>query len=513
MNVLLINPWLTIRENLRFYPVEPLGLCYLATYSNKLVEEKSYNINIRIIDAQLEGPSSAIKVKRGFRSGMDNASLIGFLKSYKPEIIGITNNYTPHTNDVLEICEIIKEILPEAKVILGGVNATLAHKELIVKSAIDIIIRNEGEDTFWDLLGSVYEKKNLYNIKGTTTKDSCGQVIINPDREFIYNLDDIPIPDRSLLNYKKYIVNDKLYFTTKSKPVSTIISSRGCTFNCIFCSTKTMWRQKWRARSPENVVDEIEGLVNTFGIREIAFQDDQFALDNQRVVNICREIRKRNLKVSFIVPSGITPALLKKETLEEMIKSGFYRIALSIDSGTERSKKFINKPLDLGKMRNLVKFLNSKGVWTYATFVIGFPDETKEDIQSAIDFAYSLKVDFLRFYIAQPYLGSRLYDIYLENGYIKNNNLDTMWEDFSVYDSFQGTNFLSQKELCDIRNSAENSYLIRKLQYMLNPEYFFHEFMPKINSGGKFIYFLRLLSQIWHLDKARGFTFQNKKNK
>ena len=508
MNVLLINPWLTMNEHFRAYPVEPLGLLYIATYANKQIKEKGCNIKIRIVDAQLEGPKATIKVKRGFRSGMDNDSFTNILKSYRPEIVGITNNFTPHTNDVLEISEIVKNVLPEAVVILGGVNATLIHSELINNPNIDVIVRNEGEETFWEILRCLYEKKDFYNICGSTGKSNNGKIIINSNREFISDLDEIPIPDRSLVDYKKYISYDKLYFTTKNMPVGTIISSRGCVFDCIFCSTKAMWRQKWRGRSPENVVDEIESLVNNYGIKEIAFQDDQFIFDNQRIINICREIRKRNLKITFIVPPGITPSLLKEETIEEMVKSGLYRISLSIDSGTEKSKRIVNKPLNLKKMRGLVKYLNKKGVWTYATFVIGFPDETKEDIKAAIHFAYSLKVDFLRFYIAQPYLGSHLYDIYVKEGYFKNNNLEQIWEYFSIYDSFCGTKFISQEELIKLRDFAENPYLKARLKYCFNLKYVFQEFIPKINSRDRFTYFLRLLGQLGHLDRSRGFTFK-----
>ena len=343
---------------------------------------------------------------------------------------------------------------------------------------------------------------------GTTAKNEKGEPIINSNRAFINNLDEIPIPDRGLINYERYINNNRLYFTTKNNPIGTIISSRGCVFDCVFCSTKAMWQQKWRARSPKNVVDEIEYLTNTYKVREIAFQDDQFLFDNQRVIDICQELRRRKIKISFIVPSGITPSLLKKDTIDEMTSSGFYRVALSIDSGTEKSRSIVNKPLLLKEMRSLVKYLNKKGLWTYATFVIGFPEETKEDIQVAIDFAYSLKVDFLRFYIAQPYPGSRLYDIYIKRGFIKESRMEELWDNSSIYDTARGTDFVSGEELVQLRKSAEKAYLKIKFMEMFNLKYVFREFIPKINSWGKFNYFLRLLGQLGQLDKARGFTFE-----
>ena len=508
MKVLLINPWLTLRENVRLYPVEPLGLLYLATYSNKKIKENKIDIEIKILDTQLEGEGEPIKVKSGFRSGMNNESFKHFLNAWRPEVVGITNKFTTHTNDILEIAEIVKELFPRSTVIVGGVNATLAHRELINNPNIDIVVRNEGEDTFWQILDCIYTKKPFYNIVGTTAKNEKGEPIINSNRAFINNLDEIPIPDRGLINYERYINNNRLYFTTKNNPIGTIISSRGCVFDCVFCSTKAMWQQKWRARSPKNVVDEIEYLTNTYKVREIAFQDDQFLFDNQRVIDICQELRRRKIKISFIVPSGITPSLLKKDTIDEMTSSGFYRVALSIDSGTEKSRSIVNKPLLLKEMRSLVKYLNKKGLWTYATFVIGFPEETKEDIQVAIDFAYSLKVDFLRFYIAQPYPGSRLYDIYIKRGFIKESRMEELWDNSSIYDTARGTDFVSGEELVQLRKSAEKAYLKIKFMEMFNLKYVFREFIPKINSWGKFNYFLRLLGQLGQLDKARGFTFE-----
>jgi len=508
MKVLLINPWLTLREDIRLYPVEPLGLLYLATYSCKKIIENKSDIKIHILDAQLEGANKALKVKEGFRSGMDNASFREFLKLLEPEVVGLSNKFTSHTTDVLEMAEIIKELFPSTIVILGGVNATLAHRELIDNQNIDIVVRNEGEETFWQILKSIYNKQSFNSVLGSTVRNRLQEVTVNPNRAFIDNLDEIPIPDRSLVDYARYINNDRLYFTTKNKPVGTIISSRGCVFDCVFCSTKAMWQQKWRGRTPANVVDEIEYLANNYKIKEIAFQDDQFLFDNQRIVDICREIRRRKLKITFIVPSGVSPSLLKKETADEMVASGFYRIALSIDSGTEKSISFIKKPLILKQMRSLVKYLNKKGLWTYATFVIGFPDETKNDIQETINFAYNLKVDFLRFYVAQPYPGSRLYEIYVKRGFIKEKKSQEFWDNSSIYDSTIGTDFVSGKELEQLRTAAESKYLKGKFIDVFNLSYIFEEFIPKINSWGKFNYFLSLLGQLWRLDKARGFTLE-----
>jgi anaerobic magnesium-protoporphyrin IX monomethyl ester cyclase len=488
IRALLINPYLTTNDNIRLKPVEPLGILYIASYVRREIAKLSLDIGIDILDAQLGGPDKPTKTKRGYRSGLESHEFEDIIGNMMPNIVGITNNYTCHTSDILQICKTVKKVRPDCILVIGGAHATIAHEELIRIKEIDIIVRREGEVTFWEILHSYYWNKSLNTIQGTTSK-SNRDICINKDRALIEDLDSLPIPDRSLIPYEQYL-SHKSYFLTRKNPAGTILSSRGCPFNCIFCSTQKVWSNKWRGRSPANILSEIEYLIKNYGVKEISFQDDQFLGSKDRIIELCRLIIRKNNNISLIAPPGMSPALIDDNLLSLMKDAGFYRINFSIDVGTKESKRFARKPINLDNMRTLIMNANSKGFWTYAMFVIGFPHETEHDIQEAIRYAYDLKLDYVRFYIAQPHRGSELYEIYLKDGLIKKNSVENY---HSIYRSLIGTRHLSAEKLTILRNSAENRYLIFHLRHFLSPSYLINEFFHKIKTLAGLKYFLRLV--------------------
>jgi radical SAM superfamily enzyme YgiQ (UPF0313 family) len=487
MKVLLINPYRTSEENKRDYPIEPLGLMSLVTYINQ--EIKDEDIRIRILDTQMEGKKVCIKTKRGYRSGLSDKDLMNELKTDRPDLVGISNNYTNHTKDVLEIARLVKKACPKCVLALGGAHATIDHENLIKIKEIDAVIRGEGEETFKEFVFALYNNKKFNKILGLTFKKR-GRVKVNPNRQLL-DIDSLPIPDRSLIPYKKYLEKtNETYFFTMNQPVGTLFTSRGCPFRCVFCSTQKVWGNRWRGRNAENMMKEVEYLYKTYGVKEISFMDDQFMGNKDRIKKFCKLLIKKNLKVSFIVSAGISPSLIDDEVIELMKKAGFYRICLSIDVGTKKARAFVKKPVKLEAMRELVKKSNSEGLWTYATFVIGFPFEKKEDIYKTIKFVYDLKLDFVRFYIAQPHLGSDLYDIYVKEGRLDKEAVENP---HNLYKSIFGTKHLSPKKLETLRNQAEFGYLKFHMKHFLNPIYLIREFFPKIYSLKKLAYFIGLV--------------------
>ena len=196
----------------------------------------------------------------------------------------------------------------------------------------------------------------------------------------LISVNDLPFPARDLLNMQNYLEHPLNAIGTMRSPATDIITSRGCPFNCVFCSVHTIWGKTWRGRSAKNVVDEIEQLIKDYGIKQIRFQDDNISLDKKRMHEICDEIINRKLNIKWDTPNGIAIWTLDEELLRKMKKSGYYRLAPSIESGSCETIKFINKPIDYEHVNKILKLADKIGLWTVSPFIIGFPYETMEDI-------------------------------------------------------------------------------------------------------------------------------------
>lgn len=488
--VLLIYPYHTSHESdIRWYPAEPLGLLYIASYLSEQAQRQGMPVQIKIIDAQLEGPSQCTATVRGFRNGMTDEQIKACVAAFEPDVVGISMNYTFGVQDVFDIATTVKQVVPSTtRLIIGGAHATLDHRKVAEHPAVDFVVRGEGEVTFQELCCAFYNNGDIGKIAGVTYRAN-DSIKINPNRDPIADLDALPIPDRSFLPYESYLSKHH-YFHTIQSPIGTIFTARGCPFHCIFCSTHKTWGNTWRGRSAGNILKEVEYLRNRYGVKEIAFQDDQFLGDRKRIIDFCKLVVEKKLGMTFIVPPGNSPCFMNDELLDWMAKAGFYRVCFSVDVGTEAGVRYVRKPVHLANVRSLVKAANHRGLWTYGTFVIGFPYEDKADIQATVEFAYGLKLDFVRFYIAQPYFGSELYDYYEKEGRLTGLKVN---EQHSNNDAFFGTDHMSAKELFDLRNKAELNYIKHHLADFLSPMYVAVEFLPKIASPRRLRYFLGLI--------------------
>lgn len=485
MKILLIHPYVTT-DNPHIVLTEPLGLACLTSYLQ--------DFDVEILDLFALGFTEIQKIGPLYQKGLSNRNkIISFISKFNPEIIGITCNFTSYAPDTYEIARLIKDNFKDILVILGGAHVTIdAENTLKNNPAVDIIVRGEGEVTFKELVEAIEQGRDLKLVDGISYRNKDGVVESNPSRKLIEDLDCLPLPDRKKLLMDSYLMTNSLAMPfAKREPVATILTSRGCPYDCIFCSTKVVWGRRWRPKSSEKVIEEMEMLIKVHGVREIAIMDDQFMLDRNRVNRICDLLIEKSLNITLSIPSGASIWLADGNLLKKMKKAGFYRLCFPIETGHEKTLKFIRKPVNLTKAKKTVELANKIGMWTQGNFIIGFPYETKEEIQTTIDYAFQSGLDYAIFFIAKPYAGAELYEIFKKEGLLTNVARGSNIESAS-YD----TKTMKAPDLQFIRAKASRHYLIVKLLFYLTPINFYKCLLPKISSKEDFIYAVKIALKI-----------------
>jgi anaerobic magnesium-protoporphyrin IX monomethyl ester cyclase len=314
------------------------------------------------------------------------------------DLIGFSIMISNIENTLKTINE-VKQNYPEKLIIIGGPHVNSNPTFFFENKFIDLIAVGESERTILELM----EKKSPIGVRGLYYKDEKNKTVFNGERERIRNLDELPFPDLSLVDYKKYDVIIK-----KKKYISSIMTTRGCPFSCTFCF-HSIGRQ-WAARSPENVVDEIEYQVKKFGIKEICIFDDNFTLNVARAKKICRLIIDRKINVILQFTNGIRVDRVDKELLQLLKDAGLWLVGVAPESGSAETLQKINKKFNLDKVEEVVRWCHEIGLNTHSYFMVGFPWETREHIQKSIDLSLKLDTDLTQFSRVVPLPGTKLFE-------------------------------------------------------------------------------------------------------
>ena len=319
----------------------------------------------------------------------------------------------------------IKQINNKIITILYGQHPSARPKACLEKEGIDFVVIGEAENTVMELVKSLNQGfSKPEKIKGLAFIKN-NKVVITPVRPVIEDLDSLPLPARHLLPMNEYAiaVKETPLRGVIRKPWTIMITSRGCPFRCVFCTHHTVWGRKWRGRSPQNVVAEIEHLVKIYGIKQIDFLDDNMTLDRNRMENICDLIIQKKIRVEWFTPSGVRADTLDESLLRKMKKAGCKKIRVAPESGVQKIvDTVIKKNLDLNSVEKAVKICKKIGLKVGCFFVIGLIGETKDDIKATINFAYKLRqlgADSFIFSIASPIYGTELYQQAKNEGYLK----------------------------------------------------------------------------------------------
>jgi len=333
----------------------------------------------------------------------------------KPRIFGISV-MTTNALKAYELAETIKKLDENAIIIMGGIHATVAPEEALKTNFIDFVIRAEGERSTLGLIQKIKAGDTDYtSIKNISFFDENKNIICNDLEEEPFDVNELPLFPYQLFDKKKY-------------DLGFILSSRGCPFNCIFCSQRVITKGKYRPRSNELVIEELEYLINVENQKNITFFDDFFTGDKKRVFELCQMIREKGLhkKTSFGVQTRADS--VNKELLEEMKKSGFDSLMFGFETSSNHLMKVINKRETVEDNINAIKLAKELGFSAEATFIFGFPEEKYEDRINALKIAKNTGLDRARFNNATPYPGTEFYNIALSQKKLVQQN---GWENFS----------------------------------------------------------------------------------
>jgi len=397
----------------------PIGLAYLASVLRD-------GHDVKVLDASILG-YSLNNVKRE-------------LKGFYPDVVGITS-VTPSIYQAYQVAKIAKDVREDCKVIVGGPHATFLPDQTLRECRyIDIIVRGEGEETIRELV-EAFEEGEWARVRGITFRKG-NHIISNEPRPFIKDIDEIPFPSWDLLPMDKYQFYGQRY--------ATMLTSRGCPFNCSFCASSRLFGGFWRGRNPENVVEEIRILHEKFGIKNIEFIDDTFTLDQKRTERICDEIVREGLDISWGASSRVDT--LSRGLVEKMRNAGCWILFLGIESGCQKILDAIGKRINIEQARKAVKIVKEAGIQVLGSFIIGFLQDTIETVNETIRFAKTLNLDYAEFSVLTPYPGTPIYE------HAKKNNL-LLTEDWSKYTGLEPTIKIEGVSGSKLKSLLQRAYL------------------------------------------------------
>jgi magnesium-protoporphyrin IX monomethyl ester (oxidative) cyclase len=397
----------------------PLGLAYVAA-----VLEKEHKVCI--IDAPTEGYGNLEQVGgTTYRVGLSNEEMAERLKRWSPDVVGIEIPFSGWSKTAFEVASITKSINKDVITVLVGQHPSARPEVCLENPNVDFVVIGEPENTVCELVAELdHGKRDFQKIRGIGFVRN-GSTVITPARPVIEDLDSLPFPARHLLPNEIYyaVVKENPLRGEIRKPWTTMITSRGCPYDCVFCTHRIVWGRKWRGRSPENVVAEIEQLVKTYHFEQIDFMDDNMTLDKKRMENICDLIVERGLRFEWFTPSGVRADTLDENLLKKMKQSGCKKIRVAPESGVQRVvDQIIRKNLNLEAVERAVVLSKKMGIKVGCFFVIGLIGETKEDILETINFAYKLRqlgAEGFYFSYAMPLYGTELYEQAKRGGFLR----------------------------------------------------------------------------------------------
>jgi magnesium-protoporphyrin IX monomethyl ester (oxidative) cyclase len=484
--VLLINPpRKDYSQAAGFVSYFPLGLLSIAALIKDICE-------VKILDCLIT--NFTIKKTDDFALyGMPLEKIRNAIKDFNPNVVGISIPFSAQTSVSSKICKICKEIDSNILVVFGGPDVSVRYKLLLEETQCDFCVIGEGEKTFYEFIKKLNFGASLKDIKGLAYKTN-GLIQYKP-RAFLENLDELPFPAYNLIDVQAYLANKYLYKDrSELKHSISVITSRGCPFNCIFCSIKLHMGKRYRYHSPDYIIRHLRFLIESYGITNFHFEDDNISLNKTRFEQILDKIIEFKMGISWDAPNGIRADTLDSNLLKKIKKSGGKHLMIAVESGNQHIlNDVIKKHTSLNCIINVIRYCKFLKISVGAFYVIGFPGETVKNMEETINLALELFEKFDVFpclLIATPLYGTELYEICAEKGFIKEDLTD---KDFAMATKFYGnpliaTNDFSREDVKKLIHSYLPKFERNMIAYSFrHPVHAFNKIKNKLPVIGRFL--------------------------
>jgi len=362
--------------------------------------------------------------------------IIDSLNESKPDLVGINCLFSGTFPDVLEFAKVVKSHSPDLKVAIGGIHPTSFSKEILSNCKdIDYVSIGEGENTIVALATAIKEKneKLLSHIKSFAYRDKDGEVKINKEKNYIEDLDSLPLPAWDLVDLSKFEMKLGHYYNPPKLPIkhkAAIFASRACPLACNFCDMFLVMGKKHRKRSVKSIVDEIEVLNKKYGVNFFSFMDDNLTLNKAHIIDLCNEILRRKIKIIFNTPNGVWINSIREEVVAKMAEAGFVHAGMPIEHGDEYIRnKVIGKVLDRKKIFEVARLFKKYKVMTHGMFIMGFPEDTNDTLKNTYDMMHELQLDNSGVGAAIPFPGTSLFRQVVKDKLLLGEwNLKELWK-------------------------------------------------------------------------------------
>jgi anaerobic magnesium-protoporphyrin IX monomethyl ester cyclase len=435
MKVLLVNPPITKKQVYSRYSagapcLPPLGLCYLGA----ALLQKGHDV--KLIDCAAEN------------TGVE--TVISELNVFSPDIVGVTSATVSYIAGK-SVLDAVKRARPDIMTILGGAHISAVTVDAMRDcSAADVGVVGEGEHTLLEIVDRLEKHQPLEKVEGTLIRVD-ETILRNPTRK-PPNLDEMPFPARHLLK------DLRMYSHTPfrgARFTTTMITSRGCPFNCCYCD-QSVFGRRWRAHSADYVLRELLSLKNEYGVEFISFEDDNFLLSRKRIIDICRMMIEANLKLGWSCLGRANE--VDDEVLALMKKAGCRTIYVGVESGSPRVLEMIDKKLSIEDTARGIQLIKKYGISVTGSFILGIPTETRDEMDMTVKLALSLPLDGVTFFLFTPYPNTPLRELA--------KNYGSVSEDWRHYSGHPGVlpfvpAGMKDKDLLDCQAAAYRKFLMR----------------------------------------------------